>query len=122
MNAGLPGLWLLPPSGKNNGNPRNTPQYIQVRIDGQDGRVFGEYSARYETPDRPISPEVSFHFGGPSNGEFALFDWNASDGSRGTVELRLLTPQSMQVSWHVMEFGSNIRIAGGSAVVIRKSN
>jgi hypothetical protein len=118
--SGFAGLWLLP-SGRNGVLPPNTPQYIQVRIYRDKERLFGEYAARYEGLDRPVSPEVTFHFNGPARGESASFDWNSPDGSHGAIELTLLTPQSMQVSWHVAEFGSNIRIAGGAAVVIRRA-
>ena len=118
------GLWLLPSSGRKgsgSGSVQQAPQYIQVNIIlGQEDTVYGEYSARYEAPDRPISPEVAFTFDGPVAGNAAAFVWKAADGSRGAVELKLLNPRSMQVTWRVIEFGSTIGIAGGAAVVIRK--
>lgn len=115
------GLWLLPSSGRRAGS-RQLPQFIQVGIfRGQDETVFGEYSARYEAPDRPISPEVAFTFQGPVVDKEATFDWSAADGSRGTVELKLLSSRAMRVTWHVREFGTSIGIAGGAAVVIRRA-
>ncbi len=120
-NPGFAGLWLLP-AGGNTAASRNTPQYIQVKIYGQDERLYGEYTAQYEAPGRPVSPKVIFQFNGPARGDSALCDWNSSDGSHGAIQLRLLTPQSMQVSWHVAEFGSAMAIAGGAAVVIRKAD
>jgi hypothetical protein len=120
------GLWLLPSSGRKAGSAgamRQAPQYIQINIlRGQNDTVFGEYSARYEAPDRPISPEVAFTFEGPIGGKEASFGWNATDGSRGGVELKLLNPRSMRVTWHVNQFGTSIGIAGGAAVVIRKAD
>ena len=52
-------------------------------------------------------------------GDSAAFDWDAPDGSKGVVELKLLNPHAMQVSWHVATFGWRIGIAGSAAIVIR---
>ncbi len=118
------GLWLLPSSGRKAGtssSARQAPQFIQISIShGPDDMIFGNYSARYETPDRPISPEVAFAFEGPVASNDATFDWKGADGSRGIVVLKLLNPRSMQVTWQVSSFGTRIGIAGGAAVVIRK--
>jgi hypothetical protein len=117
------GLWLLASSGKEHSSSshmRQAPQYIQVSLHrGVNDTIYGQYSARYEVPDRPISPEVAFTFQGPVTGSSADFDWEAADGSGGAVELKLLKPQSMQVSWRVVKFGTRIGISGGAAVVIR---
>lgn len=117
------GFWLLPSSGRaqaSSSRVRQAPQYIQVSLHrGVNDTIYGQYSARYEVPDRPISPEVAFTFQGPVAGNSAAFDWDATDGSSGAVELKLLNPQSMQVTWHVAKFGTRIGIAGGAAVVIR---
>jgi hypothetical protein len=122
-SAAFTGLWLLSSSGKayaSSSRTRQAPQYIQISLHrGVNDTIYGQYSARYEVPDRPISPEVAFTFQGPVMGNSAAFDWEATDGSSGALELKLLNPQSMQVTWHVVTFGSRIGIAGGAAVVIR---
>lgn len=116
----FPGLWLLPHSSRTEVSKlHQSPEYIQLNIRRREDMVYGEYSARYEVPDRPISPEVVFKFHGLVKGDTAFFPWKASDGSRGGIELKLLSPRTMQVNWHVTDFGSAIGVGGGSAVVIR---
>ena len=124
--SSLAGMWRLPSyiskRTLSSRFMRAAPQYIQLSIYSEDRIVFGEYAAQYETLDRPISPEVAFRFQGPADGDSAVFNWTASDGSRGGIQLKLLTRQSMQVTWQVTEFGSTMGIAGGAAIVTRKTN
>lgn len=117
----LAGLWLLPASRKKSSASRYTPQFIQLSIYARNGMLYGDYSARYEIPDRAISPEVVFAFEGQLTGDSPLLTWTAADGSKGEIELKLLTPESMHVAWQVSEFGSNMGVAGGASVVIRRA-
>jgi curved DNA-binding protein CbpA len=121
----LTGLWFLPSSGRvtvEKDLARHAPRSIRMRIHSGNNLLFGEYVAEYASSDRPTQPQVVFTFQGPANGDSAVFNWNASDGSRGGIQLKLLSAQSMQVTWQVTEFGSSIGISGGAAIVDRTSH
>ncbi len=82
--------------------------------------MSGEYSARYLVPDRPISAEVAFHFQGKADGTLS-FAWQSDDGSLGVVDLKMVTPETLRVSWRVSHFGTRLGLGAGTAVLIRKS-
>jgi hypothetical protein len=119
----LAGLWFLPSSGRVTVEDlaRHAPRSIRMRIHSGNDLLFGEYVAEYASSDRPTQPQVVFTFQGPATGDSAVFNWNASDGSRGGIQLKLLSAQSMQVTWQVTEFGSSIGISGGAAIVNRST-
>src|SRR5580658_7704888 len=110
------GLWIYSPS-LSNPDARKVavykPEYIQLRIDIENNTLRGEYAARYQVPDRPISSEVQFVFAGKR--DEASFPWSASDGTRGTVDLKMLSVRLMQVNWRVEAFGAHIGLGAGTA-------
>jgi hypothetical protein len=113
-------LWLYVPDGRKDGPTRlYAPEYIQLRILAEDGALRGEYSARYQVLGRPISANVSFHFEGKAGGT-SSFEWQSDDGSRGVVDLKMLTAESLQVNWRVSRFGTRMGLGAGTAVLIRK--
>jgi len=81
--------------------------------------VRGEYAARYQVLDRPISAEVAFRFEGTAGGA-GSFEWRSDDGSHGMVDLRMLTAESLQVNWRVNRFGTRLGLGAGKAVLTRK--
>jgi len=117
----LAGLWLYAPDTVKNGPVKlYAPEYIELRIRDDNESVHGEYSARYQVSDRPISSAVAFHFEGkPDTGSFA---WQADDGSRGVVDLKLINAESLQVNWRVNHFGTRMGLGAGTAMLIRKMN
>jgi hypothetical protein len=122
--ATLAGLWLYAPDGPKGGKTKMavyTPEFIQLQILVEDGFLRGEYSARYRVPDRLISSEVAFHFAGKSDGA-PSFEWQSDDGSRGVVDLRIVTAESLQVNWRVSRFGTHQGLGAGTALLIRKIN
>jgi hypothetical protein len=119
--AALAGLWLYAPDTQKTGAKvaLYAAEYIQLQIRAEDGMVHGEYSARYQVPDRPISGQVAFHFQGKADGSRS-YTWQSDDGSLGMVDLKMLTAESMQVNWRVGHFGSRLGLGAGTAVLIRK--
>lgn len=118
----LVGMWLYtaePAKPLDRGVQVYTPEFIQMRISKRENAVYGHYTARYRVPDRAISAEVSFDFegSGEAGGTFA---WWSADGSRGTVEVRLLQSQTVQVDWRASSFGARLGLGAGSAVLVRR--
>jgi len=118
----LAGWWLYAPQSPQAGakTALYAPEYIQLRIRAEDGLLRGEYAARYRVSDRALSGEVAFHFQGKAGGDRS-YPWQSDDGSIGVVELKMLTAESMQVSWRVGHFGTRLGLGAGTAVLIRKS-
>ncbi len=120
-NPSLDGLWVYAPAANKQEHCSTllyAPEYIELHVRSAENVVFGEYISRYRVEDKAISPYVKFTFQGSGNPE--TFAWKAEDGSRGTVGLKVLSPQTMQVNWRVTEFGSSIGLGAGTAVLVRK--
>ena len=96
------------------------PEFIELRITEQGGMLAGSYRARYRVSDRLIPPDIAFEFRGRAGGDPATLAWHGKSGSRGELTLKTLTPASMEVSWHVTEFGAGPALGAGTAVLIRK--
>lgn len=116
------GLWLLPSYGRS-AQAAHSPKYVQIGIHGgENNTLYGEYSARYDVLDRPVSPTVEFTFRGSTGNNPAVFEWTGGDGSRGQIELKLLGADSLEAAWRVTEAATGLAVAGGPAVVLKRSN
>ena len=117
----LDGLWVYTPAA-NKTEPNQTllyvPEYIELHVRSSENLLFGEYVSRYHVEDKAISPYVRFTFQGPISPQ--VFAWRSDDGSRGTVGLKVLSAQIMQVNWQATQFGSSMGLAAGTAILIRK--
>lgn len=121
-DTGLSGLWVYARSSgaADQQMPLYAPEYVQLQIRCNNQDLEGTYISRYMVPDRAVSPTVAFTFRGVM-GSSDDFHWRASDGSRGVVAIKLLTRNSIQVNWRVAQFGSEIGLGAGTAVLIRKA-
>lgn len=118
------GLWVFSTSGQKgeqSKTPLYAPEFIELRLHSIESTLYGEYDSRYKVADRAISPHVRFAFHG-ARAPLSSFDWLSDDGSRGTVDLKLLTERSLQVNWRVTEFGSRLGLGAGTAVLTRTSD
>ena len=95
------------------------PEYIEMRIRNSRGLLEGNYRARYHVPDRPLSPNVGFHFAGQAGTATAAYRWSGPNGLGGRVELKLVTANSIQVNWRVTEFTEAADLVSGTAILTR---
>ncbi len=95
-------------------------EYIEAVIVEQGEVIKGRYRARYDVMDRPVSPQVTFQFEGRPEGESASLRWSAAGGAKGELKLKLLSRNSMEANWMATELGSQLGLASGIAVLIRK--
>lgn len=95
------------------------PEYIELRI-REDGDVLrGDYRGRYAVTDLAIPPSVNFTFEGKTEGE--SWRWRGPGGSSGTLTIRLLHRNAIQVDWKVTDFGSNgAGLEFGTATLVRR--
>jgi len=94
------------------------PEYIELRIVEEAGRLIGRYRARYRVADRAISPDVRFDFEG-EDGQ-SIYRWQGPGGSYGEVRLKLERPNALEVTWWASELGSYLGLASGMAVLRRQ--
>lgn len=94
--------------------------YVELSLIEHAGELTGDYRARYNVPDRAVSPEVTFKIrgspGAATSGEFA---WLSGDNAKGQVEMTLRGPNVLYVSWWTTEFGRRATLGSGTAVLIR---
>jgi hypothetical protein len=83
------------------------------------GALGGRYRARYRVADQAISPEVAFQFEGRASENSAHGRWTGGGGAKGEVQLKLLSVDSMGVTWWATDLGKGMGLASGTAVLIR---
>jgi hypothetical protein len=120
----LAGTWYYArPPRSNSSRQSYPPEYIEAVIREETGGVVqGRYRARYQVTDKAISPEVVFQFSGPSEADSARLNWLGVGGSRGEVQLKLLTENTLQVAWVANDLGKTQGLGSGTAVLVRRQS
>lgn len=120
-SGGFAGTWFYPiPRGPSHSGSLYPPEYIETVIVEEGDWLRGRYRALYRVPDRAISPEVVFRFEGHSEHGTAVLPWTGAGDARGEVRLRLLSGNSLEVSWTAAELGTQMGLVTGTAVLIRR--
>lgn len=122
----LAGVWLYAgdpgPGGMSKLYP---PEYIELRLGQEpDGTLHGEYRGRYAVTDLAISPSVSFRFR-EKHPNLAAVPWSGPRGAAGTLSLRLVRADVLQVTWKVTSAtstntGGGAELNYGAATLIRR--
>jgi curved DNA-binding protein CbpA len=95
--------------------------YVEFLLQEEDNNLKGNYRAKYEVPNQAISSEVAFRVQGKSpDGKSAHLSWASDDGARGEVDLTLLSPNQLTVTWWTTAFGPRAALVSGTAVLIRQ--
>ena len=119
-SVSLSGVWLYA-GGKKSEKDQGLykPEYIELRISEDGGVMQGEYRSRYAVTDLPISPAVNFSFQGSAAS--STLPWRGPKGSSGTVSLKLLNRNAIQVDWKVSDPGeSGIGLEFGTGTLVRR--
>jgi curved DNA-binding protein CbpA len=115
------GKWFYAQTRMNTqGKALYPPEYIEAVIVDEGGKLRGRYRARYKVADRAISPEVNFQFEGRGGQDAATLPWVGDGGARGEVQLKLLSANSMRVTWYATGMGTRMGLSSGTAVLIRR--
>lgn len=119
---GLTGLWFYArPKLQHVRKAFYPPEYIEANIIEENGSIRGRYRARYQVTDRAISPDVNFEFDGKGNGSSANLAWRGGGGSKGELQLKLISETSLEVVWSATQLGRTLGLAAGSAVLVRRA-
>jgi hypothetical protein len=116
------GTWLYVPDPSDSAAPGAYPAtYAEFLLAEAHGQLSGSYRANYRVADRAVSPEVSFHVEGATPaGKSARLRWTSADGAKGEVDMALVEPNLMTVSWWSTELGRHATLASGTAKLIRQ--
>lgn len=119
--SSLAGRWLYTPQpGDVSESGMYSATYVELLLVEHAGELAGDYRARYNVPDRAVSPEVTFKIRGPAESSTsATFAWLSGDRAKGLAEMALRAPNVLYVSWWTTEFGRRATLGSGTAVLIR---
>lgn len=117
----LAGFWIYPHTKEpNRDRTLYPPEFIEASIVEHDGGIHGKYRARYRISDPAISPDVNFEFDGTPGAPVTRFHWRGEGGSRGQVQIKMLSENEIEVIWSATELGQSLALASGTAVLMRR--
>ena len=97
------------------------PVDIEFRLTETDGLLEGQYRGRYKVPDAAVSQDVVFQVQGKSfPGTPASLIWTSSDGATGEIDLNLLQPNLMRVTWWTTHLDRRPSLSSGAATLVRQ--
>jgi hypothetical protein len=118
--AMLNGAWLYAPQVDAPSSGMYAPEYVELYSKVAGGVVSGRFRSRYYVTNQPLSPEVNFVFRGPLSPSGLSGEWVAPDGSRGTIDLRLLPSGVLEVKWVRTTAGTERTLAYGKAILVKE--
>ncbi len=119
--ATLEGTWIYVKPAASKRTPAHVypPEYIQLSIhEDNGGELSGNYIARYNARDLPVSQNVEFEFHGSAPAG-SVFQWSGNEGAQGTIELKIVDANALQVHWSTTRAGRVSSLLAGTAVLIR---
>ncbi|MGA8027348.1 MAG: DnaJ domain-containing protein [Bryobacteraceae bacterium] len=117
----LEGEWVYAPSHPEKHKPGfYPPEFIDLKLFWHDGGLHGQYRARYEVTDRPISPEVSFTLF-PAAKDSRKLLWQSNNGSRGTLKVSAIDASSIRIEWRTTVFAAGPALTAGTATLVRRT-
>jgi hypothetical protein len=114
------GIWVLPPSSTVPASSAYTPHSVDLIMSERQGSLEGRYRARYSGMGVPEAPMVRFYFQGTCQNDMANATFAGDGGSKGEIQLRLTSDNTLQLVWSVTEPGSQAGPATGTLALVRK--
>jgi curved DNA-binding protein CbpA len=114
------GVWVLPPYRTTPSASAFTPQSVDLIMSEHQGALEGRYRARYPGMGVPEPPMVRFYFEGNCQGDMANAAWTGDGGSKGEIQLKLTSDNTLQLVWSVTEPGNQTGPATGTLALVRK--
>jgi hypothetical protein len=75
---------------------------------------------RYLAASQPSEPDVVFQFQGTGSAPAAQLPWTGPGESKGSLMLRLLSPDQIEVTWFAIQRSAELSRGSGSAQLIRQ--
>ena len=116
------GSWAYHPSrAQKKDNALFPPEFIEAVIAEDNGRIRGQYHARFKVADASISPDVDFRFEGNVSGQVGRLSWIGGGGAKGEVQLKLVSGTTLEIVWSASALGKSMGLASGTSVLTRKN-
>jgi len=112
------GVWVLPKVT----TPASayTPEAVDLIVTEQQGTIQGRYRARYPGMGIPEAPMVRFYLEGKSQGDIADATWSGAGGSKGEIQMKLASPNALQLVWSTTQPGKQTGPDSGTVALVRK--
>lgn len=114
------GVWVLPASKVAPVVSAFTPESVDLIMAERGDALQGRYRARYPSMGVPEPPMVHFYFEGKCQNDMANAAWTGEGGSKGEIQLRLTSDNTVQLVWSVTEQASQTGPATGTVALVRK--
>lgn len=120
--SALAGTWLYSPQSDEVAERGSyAAMYVELLVVEHDGKLSGDYHARYKVLDQAVSPEVTFQVRGSAGSDTSTtFTWFSRDKAKGLAEMTLRSPNVLYISWWTTEFGRPPTLGSGTALLIRQ--
>ena len=97
-----------------------SPESVDLIVSGQAGRIQGRYRALYPGMGATEPPMVRFYFEGTCNNDVANAPWTSDDGSKGEIQLKLASDNTLQLVWSATDAATQTGPATGTVALVRK--
>lgn len=120
--AELPlGDWTYLPRDQDTKSGSYIPQSISLKLVPMNGKLFGEYRARYAAINKPMPPDVNFTLA-PVDANGNKFLWRAPNGSEGVLKIVQVSDDLIRISWETTIYTRDSLITSGVATLERQTS
>ena len=117
----LSGVWVLPVGKVPATASAFTPESVDLILSAQQDSVEGRFRARYPGMGAPDPPMVRFYLEGKIQEDVANAKWAGEDGSKGEIQLKLGSDNSLQLVWSTTQPGKQSGPDSGTLALARKA-
>ncbi len=116
----LCGVWALPAPKVVAAASAFNPEAVDLILSVQDDSLRGRFRARYPGMGAPDPPMVRFYLEGKVQGEVANAAWTGEDGSKGEIQLKLSSENTLQLVWSTTQTGKQSGPDSGTLSLVRR--
>lgn len=117
----LSGVWVLPSPKTVAAASAFTPEAVDLIISAQQDTVQGRFRARYPGMGAPDPPMVRYYFEGKLEEGVANAVWSGEDGSKGEIQLKLSSDNTLQLVWSTTQTGKQSGPDSGTLALVRRT-
>jgi hypothetical protein len=115
----LEGEWVYAPTQPEKRKPGfYPPEFIDLKLFSNSGSLQGQYRAKYQVTDKPISSEVNFTL--TPDGSARKFLWESTNGSKGTFKISGVEGDTIRVEWRTTVYSRERGLTAGTATLVRR--
>ena len=114
------GVWALPAAKAGTAASAFTPESVDLIITAQPDTLAGRFRARYPGMGAPDPPMVRFYLEGRIQDDVANAKWVGEDGSKGEIQLKLSSENSLDLVWSTAQPGKQTGPDSGTLALVRK--